>query len=184
MNDKIRYLREQLKRLDLEGMIVSNPINIKYLTNIDSAEGILLITRKENIFLTYTMFIESVNSILTINDEIIVMNFRDISKEEYEHFFLFCENVGFEEGYVTYKDYQKLKQKYRIHNFVETENIIENQRVIKDEEEIDKIKKACEITDNCFSHIIKYIKKGMTEKQIALEIEMFFKTHDAERISI
>ena len=51
MNFKIRTLREKLKSLNLEGMIVSNPVNIKYLTNIDS-EGILLLTRKENIFLT------------------------------------------------------------------------------------------------------------------------------------
>ena len=184
MNDRVRYLRDQLKALNLEGMIVSNPVNIKYLTNIDIGDGVLLITRRENIFLTYTMFIEDVNSILTINDEIIVMDFRDISNEEYENFFLFCENVGFEEKYVTYENYQNLKQKYKINNLAETEGIIENQRMIKDEEEIGKIRKACEITDNCFSHILKYIKKGMTEKQIALEIEVFFKTHGAERFGV
>lgn len=51
MNAKIRCIREKLKSLDMQGMIVSNPINIKYLTNID-AEGILLITRKENFYIT------------------------------------------------------------------------------------------------------------------------------------
>lgn len=181
MNEKIRCLREQLKRLNLEGMIVSNPINIKYLTNIDSDDGLLIITRKENIYLTYTMFVEAVNSILTINDEVIVMDYRDITKEDYENFFLFCENVGFEENYVTYEGYKQLKQKYKINNLTETENIIENQRVIKDEEEIGKIKKACEITDECFSHLLNYIKKGMTEKEVALEIERYFRTNLAER---
>ena len=183
MNSRIQYLREQLKRLNFDGMIVASPINIKYLTNIDLAEGLLLITRKENVFLTYTMFIEDVNSVLTINDEIIVMDFRNISKEDYENFFLFCENVGFEEKYVTYENYQNLKQKYKIHNFVETEGIIESQRIIKDEGETQKIKKACEITDNCFKHLLKYIEKGMTEKEIALEIEVFFKTHGAEGLA-
>ena len=44
MNYKIRALREKLKSLNLEGMIVSNPINIKYLTNINpEIEGILLL---------------------------------------------------------------------------------------------------------------------------------------------
>ena len=70
MNEKIRYLREKMKKLDLEGMIISNPINIKYLTNIEE-EGTLLITRKENIFITYSMYLESVKNTLTINDEII-----------------------------------------------------------------------------------------------------------------
>ena len=56
MNYKMRALRERMKNLNLEGMIVTNPINIRYLTNITS-EGTLLITRKENIFITYTMYI-------------------------------------------------------------------------------------------------------------------------------
>lgn len=37
--------------LDLQGLIISNPTNIKYLTNID-AEGVLLLTRKDNIYIT------------------------------------------------------------------------------------------------------------------------------------
>lgn len=182
MNEKIRLLRERLRNLKLEGMIVTNPINIKYLTNIEN-EGTLLITRKENIFLTYTMFLESVKSTLTINDEIIVTDFRDVSKEEYEHFFLFCENIGFEENYVTYKQYHYLKQKYKVNNLAETENIIEKLREIKDKEEIEKIKKACEITDNCFNHLLQFIKIGMTEKEIAFEIEMFFRKNGADGLA-
>jgi len=182
MNYRIRTLRERLKSLNLEGMIVSNPVNIKYLTNIDS-EGILLLTRKENIFLTYTMYIEDVNRTLTIDDEIIVADMKDISEEEAENFFVFCENIGFEENYVTYEQYKRLKSKYKIHNMAETENIIEKQRMIKDEEEIENIKKACEITDNCFKHLLGYIKEGMTEKEVALEIEVYFKTHGADGVS-
>lgn len=183
MNDKIRYLREQLKRLNLEGMIVSNPTNVKYLTNIDVDIGTLLITRKENIYITHTMYIDEVNNILTINDEVAVMDNKDITKDEFENFFLFCENVGFEEDYVTYEGYGKIKQRYKINNLVETEKLIEKQRMIKDEDEIEKIKIACEITDDCFSHILKFIKKGMTEKEIAIEIEKFFKLNGADGVA-
>lgn len=49
MNRKMQWLRNKLLSMDLQGMIVSNPVNIRYLTNIQ-AEGILLVTRKENIF--------------------------------------------------------------------------------------------------------------------------------------
>jgi Xaa-Pro aminopeptidase len=127
------------------------------------------------------MFIETVNRILTINDEVIVMDYRDMTKDDYENFFLFCENIGFEEGYATYESYKNIKQKYRINNLVETEKIIEKQRMIKDEEEIENVKKACEITDKCFTHLLTYIKKGMTEKQVGEEIERFFKSNGAER---
>ena len=47
--------------------------------------------------------------------------------------------------------------------------------MIKDDEEISNLIKACEITDNCFSYILTYIKPGMTEKQIANEIEEYYK---------
>ncbi len=182
MNEKIRCLREKIRARSMDGMIISNPKSIKYLTGIDS-EGILLLTRKENIFITYSMYMEAVNSVLTINDDIIVMNFKDITKEDYENFFLFCENIGFEERYVTYSEYQNIKSKYKPNNLIETEGIIEKQRMVKDEEEIENIKMACEITDNCFSYLLGFIKEGMTEKEIALEIEMYFKTHGADGVS-
>lgn len=182
MNEKIRHLREKLKSLNLDGMIVSNPTSIKYLTNIE-LDGLLLITRKENVFLTYSMYLEMVKATVTINDEVIIADFRDVSKDEYENFFLFCENVGFEENFVTYKEYYYLKQKYKINNFVETEDIIEKLREVKDEQEIRNIKKACEITDQCFEHLKTFIQIGKTEKEIALEIEVFFKTHGADGLA-
>ena len=175
MNPKLQWLRNTMSSLDLQGLIISNPINIKYLTNIE-AEGILLLTRKDNIYITDGRYIEQVHSTLTLYDEIIVYNVNDVSKDDYENFFMFCENVGFEENYVTYAKYKELIRKYKINNLVETEHIIEKQRMIKDDEEISSLIKACEITDNCFSYILTYIKPGMTEKQIADEIEEYYKS--------
>ena len=166
----------------MQGMIVSNPVNIKYLTNID-AEGVLLITRKENIFITDGRYIEVANSTVTIDDEIIVCNIKDISKDDYENFFNYCENVGFEENYITYAEYKEYIHKYKINNFEETESIIEKQRMIKDEEEIRNLRKACSITDDCFDHLKEFIKIGMTEKEVALEIERFFKLNGADGLS-
>ena len=93
---------------------------------------------------------------------------------------MFCENVGFEENYVTYAMYKKYMQRYKIHNLEETEYLIEKKRMIKDEEEINLIKEACNITDECFKHICDFIKIGKTEKEIAFEIDNFFLEHGAE----
>ena len=182
MNIKLRWLRDKLNSLNIQGMIVSNPVNIKYLTNIE-AEGELLITRKENIFITDSRYIEEVNTVLTIDDEIIVYDKRTMIKDDYENFFMFCENVGFEESYVTFENYKLMKQLYKINDLIETEHIIEKQRVIKDEEEIGKIKEACKLTDMCFSHLLKYIKKGMSEIQISIEIENFIKKNGGDGVA-
>jgi len=174
MNSKLQWLRNTMASLDLQGLIISNPTNIKYLTNIE-AEGILLLTRKDNIYITDGRYVEQVHSILTLFDEIIVYNISDLSQDDYENFFMFCENVGFEENYVTYAKYKELIRKYKINNLVETEHIIEKQRMIKDEEETSNIQKACEITDNCFNYLLTYIRPGMSEKQIADEIDEYYK---------
>lgn len=176
MNPKIQWLRNTMSSLNLQGLIISNPVNIKYLTNVD-AEGTLLLTRKDNIFITDGRYTEHVHSILTLYDEIIVYDVNGLSKEDYENFFMFCENVGFEENYVTYARYKELIRKYKINSLVETDSIIERQRMIKDKDEISKIQRACEVTDECFKYLQTYIKPGMTEKQIAEEIDNYYKHH-------
>lgn len=184
MNVKIKWLREKMRLMDMQGMIISDPINIYYLTGIPKEiEGTLLITRKENIYITDSRYIEAVNRVLTVYDGIIVYNVKNIEKDDYENFFSFCENVGFEEEYITYAKYKEYMHVYKINNFVETDNFIKTQRMIKDEEEIEYTKKACDITDKCFTHLCDYIKEGMTEKEIALEIERFFKLNGADGLA-
>ena len=136
MNSKMQWLRNQLLTSNLQGMIVTNPVNIRYLTNIQ-AEGLLLVTRKENIFITDGRYIEDVHNTLTLFDEIVVYDARGLSKEDYENFFMFCE----------------------------------------DEDEIEDIRKACKITDECFEYIVNYIRPGMSEKQISREIDYYYYKH-------
>lgn len=178
MNVRIKWLRNQLLSLNLDGMIVSNPINVRYLTGL-SEEGILIIAPKENIFVTDGRYIESVNRNLTIDDEIVAYESKNLNKFDYEAIFMLSENVGFEENYVTYEQYKKYLQTYQV-NLVETEGLIENQRIVKDESEIESIQKACEITDKAYEYIIRNIKSGMTEKEVAFEIERYMLLNGAD----
>ncbi len=173
MNYKIKCLREKMKLLEIDGMIISNPINIEYITGV-YAEGTLIINDKDNIFITDARYIEDVNSTITISDEINVRDQANISENEYISFFANCLRVGIEENYISYSKYQNLVRIYRLKEAVETNNLIEKMRTIKDDNEIAKIRRACEITDNCFTHLLEYIKVGMTERQIAFEIEKYF----------
>lgn len=180
MNDRLQAIRNKMTGLNLQGMIIAKPENIRYLTKID-AEGILLITRKENIFITDGRYIEHVSGTLTPFDEIVVDDQKNISKEEYENFFLFCENVGFEEAFLTYAKYKEYIRKFKINNFVEAEEILVSLRLVKDAEEIACLKKACEITDKCFDLLKSTIKPGMTEKQIARQIQDFYRDNSERR---
>lgn len=56
-------------------------------------------------------------------------------------------------------------------------------RVCKDEAEIAAITKAQEITDAAFSHILGYIKGGVREIDVALELEFFMRKHGADGVA-
>ena len=162
MNRKISQLRIRMEASGIEGLIISNPINIRYLTGLE-AEGYLLINENENFFVTDARYIEKVNSKLTIEDEIIAQDGKDLDQDDFLNFFNNAQKVGFEEDYVTYEKYQRILIKYRPKELVEASRIIENMRIIKSEDEIEKIEKACNITDSCYLHILDHIKIGMTE---------------------
>jgi len=181
MNQKIKVLKNQLTAAGLQGMIISNPVNIRYLTGLTS-EGTLLITPKDNVFLTDSRYLEAVNSFLTIDQEIIAYDIKNLNKYDYEAFFNYCENIGFEEGYVTYEMYKKYLRTYQV-NLSETEGIIELHRMVKEDDEIDNIRRACLITDKCFEYIKDFINVGMTEKEIAFEIEKFMKINGADGLA-
>ncbi len=170
--NKIKALREKMMQLEIDGMIIENPVNIFYLTGIQ-AEGTLIINDKENLFITDGRYIEDLNNSLTIDDEIIALSVHTLEKEEYFKMFENCIKVGFEENYITYAEYTNIVRKYRIKEATETDGLIEKMREIKNQNEIVYIEKACNITDNCFLHIIDFIKPGISEKDIAIEIQKF-----------
>ena len=182
MNNKIKNLRYDMEIQNLEGMIITNNSNISYIIGM-KAEGMLLITDRENIFITDARYIEEANNTITIDDEIVVMDSANVSESDYLSFFANCNKVGIEENDITYAKYQNYIRIFRLKDVVETGDIIEKQRMIKDDDEVSYVRKACEITDNCFNHLLNFIKIGMTEKKIALEIEKFFMENGADGLA-
>lgn len=182
MNDKILHIRRKLEHLNIDGMIISKPENLRYLIGIE-AEGILLITDQENIFITDKRYIEYARTNISIEDDINVYDSIGISEEEYFTYFENCVSVGFEENYITYRDYENYIVRFRIKEMVATNQLIEKMRMIKDKKEIELIRKACEITDECFEHIKEYIKVGMTEKDVYFEIYRFMLSKGGEALA-
>ncbi|OGG20494.1 hypothetical protein A3D03_03485, partial [Candidatus Gottesmanbacteria bacterium RIFCSPHIGHO2_02_FULL_40_13] len=82
--------------------------------------------------------------------------------------------IGFEKDNLTVSEYESLKTK--LPSFLTpTENIVEEERLTKDNDEITKIKSAAKMTDMAFEYIKEKIKKGVSEKDLALELEFFLK---------
>lgn len=88
--------------------------------------------------------------------------------------------LGFEENNLTVAELRTLEKE--LHNFslIPTRDRVEELRKFKQPHEVESIKKACALTDDCFTFILKKLSPGVTESEIAWEIESYFKKQGAE----
>jgi len=179
-NQRILNTKKVLKNLKLEGFLISSFYNILYLTGFkglssSERESWFLVTQNRNYLFTDNRYFLSSKKLQ--NDQIVVIshkknliNFlKEIFKKEK------IKNCGFEAEDMKVNELNILTTKIKNVKFFPTEKILLNQRAIKDQEEIKKIKKACHISEKCLKTIIKLIKKGVSEKEIAFKIEFFLK---------
>ena len=179
--NRIEKLREQMKDKNLDGaLIIGNP-NRNYLSGFKNDESFSLITLKEAFFITDSRYTEQAKK--EVEDYEIVEykgKFPDFLAD-----FLKGKSIGslgFEEDVVTVSLYNELSNKLNI-ELVPLKGMVENLRIIKDTAEIESIRKAAAIADNAFLHMLKFIKEGMTEREIGLELEYTMKKLGAKDVS-
>jgi Xaa-Pro aminopeptidase len=56
-------------------------------------------------------------------------------------------------------------------------------RILKTPEEVDAIGRACSLTDACFAHLVDFVTVGMTESEVAWELEGYFRANGAEGLA-
>ena len=56
-------------------------------------------------------------------------------------------------------------------------------RLVKSAEEVDAIGRACALTDGCLEHLVGFVRPGMTERQVAWELESWFRANGAEGLA-
>jgi Xaa-Pro aminopeptidase len=92
-------------------------------------------------------------------------------------------SVGFEAGHVCVDQLRRweraLKGRLRL---VDTNHLVEGLRMTKGEEELQAIRCAVDLADRALAHIYGWIQPGMTERQVAWELETFMRTRGATRL--
>ena len=86
------------------------------------------------------------------------------------------ENVKFDTP-VPYKDIRfakEMQEKYPLHKYERLAPLISDLRLIKEPEEMELIKRACEITTSAFYKVLKFVKSGVKEYEIEAEITAEF----------
>jgi Xaa-Pro aminopeptidase len=93
------------------------------------------------------------------------------------------QRLGFESEHVTVDQLYKWSQATEGVEWVPLKDTVEALRAVKDEGEIDALRRSTALTDAAFAHLLEVIKPGMTELEAAWQIEAYMRTHGASRVA-
>jgi len=167
---RLKRLREKMTEYRLDAFLVSTKANKYYLSGFTGTDGQLLLSKHRNFVIADGRYFEQLKQ-QSPSFEIIDshMNSTKTSIELINEYGF--KRIGIEANDLTVANFLKFA-KHKI-EVVPTENFVEAFRMVKDKFEKEKIQKACNITDRTFEHILNYIKPGMSEKEVANEINHF-----------
>lgn len=182
MQQRVNKLRKQIEEQPFDGMLILKPENRRYLSGFTGSSGYLLITGQEAVLITDFRYTEQAKGQAP--------HFRvvehgssapDAIRAELES--AGVKRLAFETDHLTYALYAAYNEKFAPVELIPTEGIVEKIRAVKDEQEIATIRQACAIADAAFSHILGFLKPGISERDVALELEFFMRRQGAKSSS-
>lgn len=180
---RLSKLREKIAAAGLDAMFITQPQNIRYLSGFTGGEGaVLVVTPREAIAVTGFIYREQIQRQapeweLVETKGKLVNAFPDLVAR------LGVRRIGFESVHLTVNQHREWVEALPDCELVPIRDMVEDLRVVKDEKEIEAIEKAVILADSAFAHITKFIRPGMTEKEVGWELEKYMRTHGAEKVS-
>jgi Xaa-Pro aminopeptidase len=177
MKERIKALRARMAEKKLDGMVITDLANMRYLVGYSGDNGILLITKNRSLFFTDFRYQEQ--SRREIRNAVTRIRNRDLYAVFPVEELKGIKRLGFETESLTHRNYLKIKKQIKKIKFVPCENWVYLLRSVKDNEELKLIRKAAAISDAVFTKILKRIKPGVYEKDLAAELDYLI-TRQAE----
>lgn len=186
MTTPLKKLQTLLNKNTLDAFFVSSVPTITYLTNFsgfdnEDRNAFLLITKTNQYIFTHGIYKEAAQKNIK-NFTLIDITSSQPMSSSLQHLIEkhSIKKLGFEAADLTYLEYFSLTKKIDKNSMIPADEITENIRVHKSATEIQAILKACELADTAFSFLLTQIKEGITEKEVALEYELFVKKAGAD----
>ncbi len=190
---RIARVREACQQQGIDDFIARDNMNIYWMTAFDDIfdpdrAHALLVTPEGATMHTDSRYstncldrVERIGSSVAIDDErkSHAVFARDIVQKEGEG-----RKLGIEDD-ITLAEYRKVVSELEGSGIqlVETTGLVNGLRAVKDARELARMKAAQKITDDAFSHIIEFIKPGMTELQVKIELEDFMVRHGSQGVA-
>lgn len=178
-----KQLNQILEANGMQAVIISSPSNLYYFTGFTGGEAFFVMLMDKGYIITDSRYYEQVEK--ECHELILIrLESKSYSETVKELFADFQDDVKVAvEDDMNLSMYLKLCRICNNCTFQLKGEEINSCRMIKDAEELEKIEKAEAIGDAAFSHILDMIKPGVTEAEIALELEFFMKKQGASKLS-
>lgn len=154
----------------LDGLLLTSRYSRHYGAEFDIAEGVAVVTREAALYFTDSRYIESAQNNIKGFD-VVEMNranpYNKLINDVIAKYDL--KRLGYEEIYMTVAEQTSFAENLQC-ELIPASASIDGFRAVKESWELDRIRKAQEITDKAFSEVITRIKTGMTEKQLQAEL--------------
>lgn len=179
---RLQKLREFIASKGLDGFLVTNPDNRRYLSGFTGSAGVLLITHNSAYIATDFRYYEQVArecpdfTLVKVEKQ-----FTDVLPRMLEEAGI--KVLGFESFHLTVDEFKKWRRLTRGVKWIPCEDEVGKIRSVKSIEEIQAIRKAVSLADEAFHHACNILRPGMTEKEVAWEIESFMRTYGAEKVA-
>lgn len=183
MNEYTKKLSKKLGSIADAALIYSEE-NRFYFTRFPSSDGWLLITPSGALFYTDSRYTEAAARVLgeeNVHNISVMFDELDSMFTEYG-----VETAAVENDRLTLSEFEKLSGRFPEISFNVTSALsraIDEIRAEKDECEVGLIKQAQSIAEKAFDHVLGFIKPGVTEKEIGLELDYYMLSHGADGLS-
>jgi Xaa-Pro aminopeptidase len=175
--EKIEKLRARFDEYGIDGMLITNSYNRRYMTGFTGSAGVVVIGKTKAVFITDFRYVEQASKQIQ-GYEIIQHTGLMIEEVAKQVANLGIKKLGFEQddlSYAAFKAYEKAVQA----ELIPVSGVVEKLRLIKSDSEIKILKEAAEIADAAFQHILNFIRPGVREIEVANELEFFMRKQGA-----
>jgi Xaa-Pro aminopeptidase len=162
-------VRAALEEKRVDAVLFTRLVNVRYLTGFTGSNGALLMTSDHEVLATdgrYTT--QAGRQAPDVEAHITAEVTGDLIARALQGD---ARRIGFEGHDVTMELYAQLAKAAGVAELTPVGRLVERHRVVKDEDEIDLIRRACAIADAALAELLPTISAGRTERDVAWDLE-------------
>lgn len=179
---RLKRLRQLMAEHKLEALLITNPYNRRYVSGFTGTAGYVVITAAKAILFTDFRYMSQAPK-QAVHYEVIEHEARPMVSVKETLQQLHIKELGFEQADISYSTYHEYAAQLEGVTLKPAPPLIELLRMQKDEAELQIMKEAAQLADQTFAHLLSFLKPGIREREVALEIEFYLRRHGATSTS-